>query len=145
MSAITDSPSRRRRDSWVANPPAKASVGSTKSVCVIGAGHVGAPHAIMMAKKCPSVKFTVVDDDERRVAAFKSSSLLPFYEPGMAETLDDVKGECLVLPIIRVQGGVYFLQKQFGCSLVASKLLVLQQERSTTDFAFGDVVMVDSE
>ena len=92
MSAITDSPSRRRRDSWVANPPAKASVGSTKSVCVIGAGHVGAPHAIMMAKKCPSVKFTVVDDDERRVAAFKSSSLLPFYEPGMAETLDDVKG-----------------------------------------------------
>ena len=46
----------------------------------------------MMAKKCPSVKFTVVDDDERRVAAFKSSSLLPFYEPGMAETLDDVKG-----------------------------------------------------
>ena len=87
-----DSPSRRRRDSWVSNPPAKASVGNTKSVCVIGAGHVGAPHAIMMAKKCPSVKFTVVDDDERRVAAFKSSSLLPFYEPGMAETLDDVKG-----------------------------------------------------
>ena len=89
MSAITDSPSRRRRDSWVANPPAKTSVGQTKSVCIIGAGHVGAPHAIMMAKKCPSVKFTVVDDDERRVAAFKSSSLLPFYEPGMAETLDD--------------------------------------------------------
>ena len=58
-----DSPSRRRRDSWVSNPPAKASVGNTKSVCVIGAGHVGAPHAIMMAKKCPSVKFTVVDDD----------------------------------------------------------------------------------
>ena len=46
----------------------------------------------MMAKKCPSVNFTVVDDDERRVAAFNASSLLPFYEPGMAETLGDVKG-----------------------------------------------------
>ena len=37
-----------------------------KSVTVIGAGHVGAPHAITLAKKCPNVKVTVVDDDDAR-------------------------------------------------------------------------------
>ena len=35
-----------------------------KEIAVIGAGHVGAPHAIMIAKKCPDVKVTIVDDDE---------------------------------------------------------------------------------
>ena len=63
---------------------------SCSNVCVIGAGHVGAPHAIVMASKCPKVKFTVVDDDPRRIAAW-NSGLLPFFEPGMQELLDDVR------------------------------------------------------
>lgn len=63
---------------------------SCSNVCVIGAGHVGAPHAIVMASKCPKVKFTVVDDDPRTIAAW-NSGLLPFFEPGMQELLDDVR------------------------------------------------------
>ena len=47
---------------------------SCTNVCVIGAGHVGAPHAIVMASKCPKVKFTVVDDDARTIAAWNSGA-----------------------------------------------------------------------
>ena len=64
--------------------------GSIKSLCVIGAGHVGAPHAIMLAQKCPKLKVTVVDDDARKIAQW-NSRVLPFYEPGMQEALEDVR------------------------------------------------------
>jgi UDP-N-acetyl-D-mannosaminuronate dehydrogenase len=32
-----------------------ASASLPKSIAVLGAGHVGAPHAIMLAKKCPDM------------------------------------------------------------------------------------------
>lgn len=63
-----------------------------KSVCVIGAGHVGGPHAIVMARKCPGIHVTVVDDDERKIAGW-NSNLLPFYEPGMQEMLDECRAQ----------------------------------------------------
>ena len=89
------------------------------------------------------LKVRILPDGKRATEIFVAQLVDGKITKPVKGSLDDVKGECLVLPILRVQGGVYFLQKQFGCSLVASKLLVLQQERSTTDFAFGDVVMVD--
>jgi len=62
-----------------------------KNVCVIGAGHVGVPHAVMLAKKCPKITVTMVDDDPRKIAGW-NSSLLPFYEPSLQESLEDVRG-----------------------------------------------------
>ena len=63
-------------------------------VTVIGAGHVGVPFAITLASKCPKVRVIVVDDDRRKIAAWKST-LLPFYEPSMQEALEDVRGSNL--------------------------------------------------
>jgi len=65
-----------------------------KSITVIGAGHVGVPHAVTIARKCPSVKVTVCDDDPEKVNAW-NTSLLPFYEPGLQEGLDEVRGSNL--------------------------------------------------
>ena len=62
-----------------------------KSITVIGAGHVGVPHAVTIANKCPTVKVTVCDDDPRKVAAWRST-LLPFFEPGLQECLEEVRG-----------------------------------------------------
>ena len=61
-----------------------------KTITVIGAGHVGVPHAVTIANKCPNVKIIVCDDDKRKVAAW-SSSLLPFYEPGLQEGVEEVR------------------------------------------------------
>eukprot|EP00965_Chrysotila_dentata_P213937 6187931-Pleurochrysis_carterae.AAC.2 len=48
-------------------------MGAVKNVCVVGAGHVGAPHAAVLAQKCPDIKVTVCDHDERKVAQCVSS------------------------------------------------------------------------
>ena len=54
-----------------------------------------------------------------------------------------------MLPIVRVQGGVYFINRTFGCSLVASAILVVKQEGGTSgsfEFDLGDdVVMIDGD
>ncbi|EOD23406.1 hypothetical protein EMIHUDRAFT_444126 [Emiliania huxleyi CCMP1516] len=62
-----------------------------KSICVIGAGHVGVPHAVTVASKCPDIRVTVVDDDARKIKAW-GSARLPFFEPGMQPTLEEVRG-----------------------------------------------------
>ena len=65
-----------------------------QTIAVIGAGHVGVPHAVTIANKCPKVKIIVCDDDKRKVASW-CSSLLPFYEPGLQEGLEEVRGSNL--------------------------------------------------
>ena len=44
-------------------------------VTVVGAGHVGVPFAVTIANKCPSVRVTVCDDDQRKIASWKSTLL----------------------------------------------------------------------
>ena len=77
--------------SWLNQSDASRPVEIPKRITVIGAGHVGVPHAIMVAKKCPDVVVTVCDQDTRKIAGW-NSSLLPFYEPGLAETIEEVRG-----------------------------------------------------
>ncbi len=62
-----------------------------KSIAVLGAGHVGAPHAVMIAKKCADIKVTILDDDTRKIAAWNSSTL-PFFEPSLIEAVEEVRG-----------------------------------------------------
>ena len=52
--------------------------------------------------------------------------------------MDDVTEQCHVLPIVQVQS-LWFVQKQFGCTLVADKLLVWPSSRgqaASRDFDF---------
>jgi hypothetical protein len=64
-------------------------------------------------------------------------------------TLDDVKQGSMVLPIITIKGGVYFMKSAFGTSLAAKSLLVFEEEHpsNTPNFSFhlGDVEMTDAE
>ena len=57
-------------------------------ISVIGAGYLGATHAICMASLGHEV--VVVDNDSRKIAQLNSGAL-PFFEPGLAELLDKVK------------------------------------------------------
>ncbi|GFF81315.1 UDP-glucose 6-dehydrogenase [Aspergillus lentulus] len=57
---------------------------SIRSACIIGAGHVGALTAIVLASQNPSVQFRVVDDDPRLITAWNSDRL-PVCEPGLDE------------------------------------------------------------
>ncbi|RHZ55199.1 hypothetical protein CDV55_105381 [Aspergillus turcosus] len=57
---------------------------SIRSACVIGAGHVGALTAIVLAAQNPHIQFHVVDGDSRLITAWNSDRL-PVVEPGLEE------------------------------------------------------------
>jgi len=63
-------------------------------ICCLGAGYVGGPTMAVIAHKCPDVKVTVCDLNERRIAAWNSSNL-PIYEPGLQEVVEGSRGKNL--------------------------------------------------
>ena len=63
-------------------------------ICCIGAGYVGGPTMAMIALKAPDIRVTVVDLNERRIAAW-NSDVLPVYEPGLDEVVREARGRNL--------------------------------------------------
>jgi len=57
-----------------------------KNICCIGAGYVGGPTMAVIAQKCPGINVTVVDINEKRIAAWNDSNVenIPIYEPGLS-------------------------------------------------------------
>lgn len=64
------------------------------NICCIGAGYVGGPTMAMIAAKCPHIQVSVVDLNEKRIAAWNSSEL-PVYEPGLFELVSSCRGKNL--------------------------------------------------
>ena len=59
---------------------------TTKKILCIGAGYVGGPTMAVIADRCPQYRITVVDLNEKRIAAWNSDEL-PIYEPGLEEVV----------------------------------------------------------
>ncbi len=66
----------------------------TKKILCIGAGYVGGPTMAMIAAKCPQYKVTVVDIDEKKIAAWQTDEL-PIYEPGLLDVVKQARGRNL--------------------------------------------------
>lgn len=66
-------------------------------ICCIGAGYVGGPTMAVIAQKCPNIKVTVVDLNEKRIDDWNSEdlSLLPIFEPGLDEVVGEARGRNL--------------------------------------------------
>ena len=63
-------------------------------------------------------------------------------------TLDDVQQGVMVLPVLKIKGGVYFIKKEFGISFLAAHLLVIRDEGGavgSSGINYGDVEMTDAE
>ncbi len=67
------------------------------NICCIGAGYVGGPTMAVIAEKCPNIKVTVVDLNEKRIADWNNpdSTKLPIYEPGLNEIVANNRGKNL--------------------------------------------------
>lgn len=65
-----------------------------KQILCIGAGYVGGPTMAVIADKCPDFTVTVVDINEKRIAAWNSDDL-PIYEPGLREVVMRCRGRNL--------------------------------------------------
>ncbi len=68
-----------------------------RNICCIGAGYVGGPTMAVIADRCPFIKVTVVDLNEKRIAAWNSKDLsqLPVYEPGLDAVVKRARGRNL--------------------------------------------------
>tara|TARA_B100001167_G_scaffold180823_1_gene137401 strand:+ start:2092 stop:3555 length:1464 start_codon:yes stop_codon:yes gene_type:complete len=68
-----------------------------KNICCIGAGYVGGPTMAVIAQKAPGIKVTVVDINEKRIAAWNDADLskLPVYEPGLDAVVGEARGRNL--------------------------------------------------
>jgi UDPglucose 6-dehydrogenase len=64
------------------------------SICCLGAGYVGGPTMAMIAAKCPDIRVTVTDPNEKRIAAWNSDTL-PVYEPGLQQVVESAHGKNL--------------------------------------------------
>jgi hypothetical protein len=49
-------------------------------------------------------------------------------------SLNDIQRGSMIVPIVKIQGGVYFIEDRFGTSIVATSILVVN---STPSFNFG--------
>jgi len=63
-------------------------------ICCIGAGYVGGPTMAMIAKQCPDIHVTVVDLNQSRIDQW-NSDVLPVYEPGLKEVVEEARGRNL--------------------------------------------------
>ncbi|MCP9199886.1 nucleotide sugar dehydrogenase [Gramella sp. GC03-9] len=64
-----------------------------KNICCIGAGYVGGPTMAVIAQKCPEIDITVVDINEKRIAAWNDENVdnIPIYEPGLSEIVEEAR------------------------------------------------------
>ncbi len=66
----------------------------TKNILCIGAGYVGGPTMAVIAQNCPTYKITVVDINQERIDAW-NSDILPIYEPGLQDVVEECRGKNL--------------------------------------------------
>lgn len=68
-----------------------------KNICCIGAGYVGGPTMAVIAKKCPDIKVTVVDLNEKRINDWNDpdTNNIPIYEPGLSEVVAETRNKNL--------------------------------------------------
>jgi len=68
-----------------------------KNICCIGAGYVGGPTMAVIAKNCPDINVTVVDINEKRIAAWNDEDIenIPIYEPGLSDIVKEARGRNL--------------------------------------------------
>ncbi len=64
-----------------------------KNICCIGAGYVGGPTMAVIAQKCPEINVTVVDINEKRIAAWNDKDVenIPIYEPGLSKVVAEAR------------------------------------------------------
>lgn len=68
-----------------------------KNICCIGAGYVGGPTMAIIAQKCPQIKVTVVDLNEKRIKDWNDpdTNNIPIYEPGLSQVVKETRNQNL--------------------------------------------------
>jgi len=123
------------------------------TICCLGAGYVGGPTMAMIAAKCPDIRVTVTDPDEKRIAAWNSNAL-PVYEPGLQAVVEsargrnlffstDVKGAIRLADIIFVSVGTPTKTYGVGAGRAADLKYIEAAARMIAEVAEGSKIIVE--
>jgi len=123
------------------------------TICCLGAGYVGGPTMAMIAAKCPDIRVTVTDPDEKRIVAWNSDAL-PVYEPGLQEVVEsargrnlffstDVKGAIRLADIIFVSVGTPTKTYGVGAGRAADLKYIEAAARMIAEVAEGSKIIVE--
>ncbi len=104
-----------------------------KNICCIGAGYVGGPTMSVIAQKNPGIKVTVVDLNEKRIAAWNDEDLnnLPIYEPGLADVVNEARGRNL------------FFSTEVDKAIAEAELIFISVNTPTKTYGIGKGMAAD--
>ena len=104
-----------------------------KSICCIGAGYVGGPTMSVVAQKNPSIKVTVVDLNEQRIADWNNKDLtkLPIYEPGLDLVISDCRDRNL------------FFSTEIDKAIMESEMIFISVNTPTKTYGTGKGMAAD--
>ncbi|WP_309381866.1 UDP-glucose 6-dehydrogenase [Cerasicoccus frondis] len=123
------------------------------NICCIGAGYVGGPTMAMIALKCPEHRVTVVDINEKRIAAWNSPEL-PVYEPGLDEVVSEARGRNLFFSTkvdeVIAEADMIFISVNtptktygVGAGRAADLKYIEKCARQIADVAKGNIIVVE--
>ena len=129
---------------------------SVKNICCIGAGYVGGPTMAVIADKCPNIKVTVVDINQKRINDWNSDNLseLPVFEPGLEEIIKRVRNKNLFFStnvdqeisksdVIFISVNTPTKLKGLGAGEASDLRWVESCARKVAEFAKGNTVVVE--
>ena len=127
-----------------------------KTICCIGAGHVGGPTMAVIADKCKHLKVIVVDLNKDKIDSWNNKYLtkLPVYEPGLKDLILRCRGENLFFST-KIQQSIAESDMVFICVNTPTKMSGLgageasdlnyieNSARSIAEFATGNTIVVE--
>ena len=104
-----------------------------KNICCIGAGYVGGPTMAIIAQKSPEIKVTVVDINEKRIAAWNDPDVekIPIYEPGLSEVVAEARGRNL------------FFSTDVDAAIDAADMIFISVNTPTKNYGIGKGMAAD--
>lgn len=104
-----------------------------KNICCIGAGYVGGPTMAVIAQRCPHIKVTVVDLNEKRIAAWNDPDVnkIPIYEPGLSQVVAEARGRNL------------FFSKEVDQAIDEADMIFISVNTPTKTYGIGKGMAAD--
>jgi UDPglucose 6-dehydrogenase len=104
-----------------------------KNICCIGAGYVGGPTMAVIAQKCPDINVTVVDINEKRIAAWNDEDVenIPIYEPGLSAIVKEARGRNL------------FFSTNVDAAIDAADMIFISVNTPTKTYGIGKGMAAD--
>ncbi|MDT0647430.1 nucleotide sugar dehydrogenase [Zunongwangia sp. F260] len=104
-----------------------------KNICCIGAGYVGGPTMAIIAQKNPDINVTVVDINEKRIAAWNDENVenIPIYEPGLSEVVKEARGRNL------------FFSTEVDAAIEKAEMIFISVNTPTKTYGMGKGMAAD--